>query len=104
MDTKVSVAMEKAINSYFKENGIEYNAEYLLLTPRTYDLYVGNSDYNEEDFDVEKEMMRTIVIYYPSEMYAIPKYLTTNELTGIYRRSNRTMKGFMNDLYEEVRI
>lgn len=104
MQVKVSKTMAKSINSYFNDNGISYRAEVIEMAPRSYDVYVGNSVMNDEDFDMETNMMKVIIIDYPSEYYAMPRYLSTRELRSIYYNSNRTMNGFMDELFEEIEI
>ncbi len=104
MQVKVSKTMAKSINSYFNDKGVSYHAEVVEFTPQSYDYHVGSSYLNDEDFDAETNMMKVIVVEYPYEYYAMPRYLSTRELRSIYHTSNRTMNGFMDELFAEIEI
>ena len=60
---------------------------------------------NDLKFDKEgRNVFKVISATYDPEYYAMPQYLTTNDLLRIYKRSNKTFDGFISAVYEEVGI
>lgn len=105
MNVQVSKTMTNEINNYFKTNGIPYAAIYETMTPAAYgwnvDIY---AEQHEDDFLPASGKMRAIKILYPGELYACPRYITSRELSQVFRKSNKTLAGFMRDLYDEIAI
>ena len=52
--------------------------------------------------DVKK--FNVISVIYPPDYYAPQKYLTTKDLTNIYRKSDGSIDGFMRVLINEIEI
>lgn len=103
MNVQASKTMTKAINEYFKQNGIPYAAIYETMSRAEYswnvDIY---TEQHEDDFLPASGKMRAIKIIYPANYYACPHYITTRELIKVFRKSNKTLAGFMRDLYGEI--
>ena len=104
MKVKVTKVMTSEINKYFKKNGIGYTAYFVEYTPNEYSIYVGSTMCHEDDYDWTKNVMKAIKIAYPDSYYAMPRYLTSNDLYKLFRKCNKTLEGFMKELYSEVEI
>lgn len=104
MNVQVSKTMTNAINEYFKQNGIPYAAIYETMSRNAYALNVDMFDFNGDDYLPQTDKMRAIKILYPVEDYALPRYITTRELVRVFRKSNKTLAGFMGNLCDEIAI
>ena len=102
MIVSVTKKMAEAINKRVREMG--YKAVLETLTPNEFSIYVGSVFNHDEDYDVTTGQMKAIKIIYPDSYYAYPRYLTTKELRSVYRNSNGTYEGFMEELAELVEI
>ncbi len=105
MKVQATKAMTSELNKYFKQNGIPYAAQYETMTPAAFgwnvDIY---TEQHEADILPASGKMRAIKILYPAEDYALPRYITTRELVRIFRKSNKTLAGFMGNLCDEIAI
>ena len=104
MKVMVSKTMVNQINMFFKITGIQYHAAYVEMPLDRYLLYVGSGYDNARDFKPSVNKMKAIRIEYPSSMYAMNHFLTTNDLEKLFHKSDKTLKGFMKELYAEVEI
>lgn len=105
MNVQVSKAMTNEINNYFKNNGIPYKAQYETMTPAAFGWNVDiNTEQHEADFLPASGKMRAIKILYPEDFYACPRYVTTRELLRVFRKSNKTLAGFLGNLCDEIAI
>lgn len=98
----VTKKMADAINKRVKQMG--YAAVIESMTPNEFSIKIGNVFMHDEDYDITTGTMQVIKIIYPDSYYAWPRYLTTKELRSIYKNSNRTYEGFMEELAEMVEI
>ena len=57
-----------------------------------------------QDLDNRTGRIKVFRIEYPAEFYACDRYISTNELNQIFRRSNRTMDGFIESIRNECEI
>lgn len=64
---------------------------------------------------MKKKVMKNVFIYlnkknnailvdYPPKYYAYPKYITTNDLVRVFRRSDKTIDGFIREFKEYIEI
>lgn len=104
MKVKVTKVMTDEINKYFQKNGIGYTAYFVEYSPTEYNIYVGSSMCHENDYDWTKNKMKAIKIAYPDNYYAMPRYLTTDDLYKMFWKCNKTIDGFMKELHSEVEI
>lgn len=56
------------------------------------------------DWIPSRGKMRVIGIQYPPEYYAFPHYLSTKDLTRIFKHSDGTAEGFIKEMKEEITI
>lgn len=104
MQVKVSKVMVKFLNdNLLKSKG--YKAVFQEFTPDQYSLYVSyNIMDNENDYNYNSGKMKSIKIVYPDNYYANSRYLTTNDLVKIFNNSDKTVSGFLNQLWNEIEI
>ena len=57
-----------------------------------------------QDLDNRTGRIKVFRIEYPAEFYACDRYISTNESNQIFRRSNRTMDGFIESIRNECEI
>jgi len=104
MNVMVSKIMVNKINAFFKKVGTNYHAAYVEMPLDRYLLYVGSGYDNRLDFKPSINMMKAIRIEYPPSMFAMNRFLTTNDLSKIFHKCDKTLDGFMKELYAEVEI
>ena len=104
MQVKVSKVMEKFIN----QNVAHVCGCRCHLVKMSVQSYEYNVDYNairnEIDYNPKTGNMQALLIEYDPNYYAMPKYLTTKDLTRIFRGSNKTETGFINELKNALMI
>lgn len=101
MKVKVSKTMAKQLQKNFDNYTITYKTMYLC----DYKVLVDHDDYmHENDFNLNTYKFSVIVVEYPSYFYAMPKYLTTNDLLKCFRRSDKTYKGFIEEVKKEIEV
>lgn len=104
MVVKVSKVMVKFMNENVL-NGTGMVADYCEMSQQNYELYVHYDLFSHEnDFNAKNGKMKAIKILYPDEYYAMPKYLTTNDLVRVFRGSDKTVESFVKCLLNEVEI
>lgn len=105
MKVLATKTMTKAINDFLKQSGERMRAVYETMSRRAFETNVDFDFWdNERDYLPASGEMRAIKIVYPSEYYALPRYLTSAALVKLYRRSNGTYKDFMREVLEEIAI
>ena len=104
MQVKVSKTMVKFLNNnLLKSKG--YKAVFNEMTTDQYSLSVSYDIMeNENDYNYNTGKMKSIKILYPDDYYAVPRYLTTNDLVKIFKNSDKTVSGFLNQLWNEIEI
>lgn len=102
MIVAVTKKMADAINKRVKQMG--YTAIMETMTPNEFSIKVGSAFQHDDDYNVSTGMMQVIMIIYPENYYAVPRYLTTKELRSAYHHSNGTYDGFMDEIAELVEI
>ena len=101
MKVKVTKTMTAALNKHFPE----WSFSFLRLSQ---DAYRTEVDYscidNYQDWDYTRNCMNVIRLDYPATDYALPRFITTNDLLNICRHSNGTLESFMDAAYQELAI
>jgi hypothetical protein len=59
---------------------------------------------NDIDYDMRTGNMKAILVEYPIEYYAMPRYVTTRELQRIFRESDHSYDGFKRSLIDNIEI
>lgn len=101
------VEASKTMTRELKKAITGYEFCYIELNPDAYSWNVASIWDNEIDLKYTKEgkpVFRAIKVIYPPEFYAMPYYLTTRELNKIFRNSNKTLEGFMNEVKAAIEI
>lgn len=85
---KATSVMAKHLNDAFKRKGFDYSAKVVALTERNYSWYVGSvydaQDYG--DYDYNHDQYKAIMVSYPADYYACPRYISTRELAEEFNR------------------
>jgi hypothetical protein len=98
---KVSGSMVKYIKDIIPK---DYEVKLIKLTDREFRFMVDYDEYsNDVDYGVDN-MYRVIQVLYPYEYYAMPKYLTTKDLTRIYKNSVKYGVDFNKELISEIEV
>ena len=71
------------------------------LTESNYYLSVGLNSSTDRDYDYNTGLYNVIEIIYKSSCYAMPRYLTTEDLTKIFRRAARNSKAVTLEQFAE---
>lgn len=101
-------ATRKMLSELRKENDRRetgYTFRFRKMDRNTYGAYV---DYdllrNEQDYSYTTGKFSVIEIEYQPEMYCSARYLTTKDLDRCFRYSDKTYKGFMDQVFAEIEI
>ena len=85
-------------------NGIA-DVKLVKIYPETYKACV---DYDlwkhEDDFSATTNTLRAAQVIYPAESYALPAYITSQDLKRCFAMSDRTWNGFFNEIRNEYAI
>ncbi len=96
MKVKVSRPMVKALNETLEQHGMK-----AVLQEFTVDQYRQYVDYdvyrNETDYSEKKNKMRAIVLHYPDSCYAMPAFITTRDLSKVFKRCSGTWNTFIQE-------
>ena len=107
MKVIVSKVMAKAIQNEIKAGnfpGIE-SAQYIEMTRHDYYFSISLDVWQHEiDYDWKKGMMKVIEITYPADYFAMPRYITTTELSQAFSESDKSYNGFFKALYKIIEI
>lgn len=101
MLVKATNTMLKAIAAAIPE----YNFRLVKFTLHEFRLFVNIDDWrHENDYNPATGKMQVIKVIYPGDYYSIPRYITTNDLLDAFRRSDKTMTGFLQAVKDEIEI
>lgn len=101
----MKVKATKTMAAFLRKSIPEYDFLLSEFYPENYALYVDHDIYrNEIDYKPSTGRFSAIKVVYPSELFAMPQYLTTIDLTRIFRRSDRTERGFVEKMREEIDV
>lgn len=107
MYVMVSKKMASELRKYFKDKPPfnKYGFQFDELSERLYALNVDMYPENHEnDWQADRGLFKFIRVVYPDDYYAMPRYLTTNDLSRCFRSSDGTFKGFMEQVANEIEI
>ena len=76
---------------------------YVKMSPAAYEVHVNNAAwyYNNNDLLYDRagfNYYRVIVLEYAPENYALPAYISTNDLLKVFKHSDKTAAGFINEM------
>ena len=75
------------------------------MTERQFALRVSIETYRHTaDYNAATGLFNVIKITYPSDFWAMPRYITTADLLYIFKHSNKTAEGFAKSFAEYVEI
>lgn len=95
--------LKKEIAKDARFNG--YSLGMCYIRPEYYTYYTGEDDsYFNADYDVIKNRYNTFIVEYPANYCAENRYITTAELTRIFRRSDKTFNGFIKAFGDAIEI
>ena len=80
MKVKVSKVFAKAVNEIAEKYGKRFHAEVRTRGVRPYE------NFCDADFNWETDEVRELVVTYPAEYYACPRYVRTDELLAEFNR------------------
>lgn len=101
MKVKVSKVFAAFINKAAKELGFKAQASVVTMSAHAYKMDVSMDLFAAEDcgdYDWTTGECKAIRVEYPAEYYAMPKYLTTAELTKACRRRQVTTEAELKDM------
>lgn len=105
MLVKVSNVMVKELNRLEQERGGGNVYCMEEVRPEYYRGMIGRyPEDNMTDWNAARGKMRILVLNYPPEDYAVPRYLTTRDLNAVFNKSDGTLEGFYRALLEETEI
>lgn len=101
MKVKVSNPMYKAIKNALPS----YKITLEKLTPEQYERNIDFDLFrNTSDYSYKTGLFSVIKITYPAEYYAMPRYITTRDLTAVFRNSDKTFTSFIEELKSYIAI
>lgn len=100
MKIKTSKVLAKLLNDNIKE----FNIYQQKLTPQQFGWYVDCINSHDNDYDYKTDKYSVLYITYPANWYANTKYITTDDLYQIFKKSNKTLNGFIDTFKEEYMI
>ena len=56
------------------------------------------------DYNAKTGLYNVIVVLYPYEYYAPARYLCTEDLVDCFKRSNKTLDGYIAQVFDEIAI
>lgn len=106
MRIAATTTMAAALNKAFKAKGYKgYKAKQVYLTADQYRWEVGDiydaEDYG--DYNDDKRAYRAIVVLYPDDYYACPRYLTTKDLNRLFSKGD-TLESYTTRVAEDCEI
>lgn len=100
---KMATALKKGLKS--DNRFINYSIEFLKVSDRFYYLNCASRwDDHENDFDYINNTYNVIKITYPDNYYACDRYITTNDLLKVFRGSDKTLAGFIDNFKDYIEI
>lgn len=103
MKIKATKTMALALNKAMKNSNYKVSLE--KFTERQFALYVDIDTYKHDiDYNIEDCTFNVLKVEYPQDYYACNRYLTTRDLVNIYKHSDKTYDGFMQQVIESIEI
>lgn len=106
MKIKATKTMATALNKAMKNSKLSgYKVSLEKFTERQFSLYVDIDSYKHDaDYNLEDGTFNVLKIAYPQDYYACNRYLTTRDLVNIYKHSDKTYDGFMQQVIESIEV
>lgn len=105
MNITTSKTFANFLQTEIKRRKIPYIIEWLQLDEDRFKWFVDfNIFAHKKDYHMDVKKFNVISVIYPPDYYAPQKYLTTKDLTNIYRKSDGSIDGFMRVLINEIEI
>ena len=93
------------MTKFLKNNFPAYNFRLEKFTLEQFKIFVDIDIFSHEnDYNPTTNKIQAIKVIYPDEFYALPRYITTNELIKAFRRSDKTTAGFIQAIRDEIEI
>lgn len=92
-------AIRKAVKPYGYSISLEKVASAIYQQCVDFDLFA-----HEKDYDISSNSFRVIKVVYPENMYAMNRYITSNDLVSIYNKSDKSYDGFMSEVIKEIEV
>ena len=105
MKVKATKVMAEMLNKKFKEHNDGYDVSLEKMSERRFSVNVDlNSFDHDDDYDYKTGQFNVICVMYPLDYYACNRYLTTKDLVRAFQKSDKTLDGFAEAVYESVRV
>ena len=100
MKVQATKTMKDFLNMHLNDIG---RFSYIKMRPAAYAHTVNAAGWYENSNDVifdrnGREFYRVIILEYPPECYAPPAYISSNDLLKVFKHSNKTAAGFINEM------
>ena len=100
MIIQASKTMSHFLNDHLKDIG---SFSYVKMRPAAYNHMVNGAAWYENNNDLifdnsGREFYRVIILEYPPEFYALPAYISSNDLLNVFKNSDKTAAGFINEM------
>ena len=100
MKVQATKAMSDFLNMHLNDIG---RFSYVKMSPAAYELHINSAAwyYNNNDLLFDRagvNYYRVIVLEYPADLYALPAYISSNDLLNVFKHSDKTAAGFINEM------
>lgn len=105
MYIRVSKTIAKFINKTAKELGFKAHAEVVDLSYQNYPVLTGESPFDAHfygDYNYDTAGFKAIMVTYPDEYYACPRYLTTMGLTRFFKSYGATDMDSLKEMFRDM--
>lgn len=104
MQVAATKKMTRVLNSAYSESG--YSFTYTEMSRRYYENSVNYRAWleNGADYIPDRDVYRVIRLDYPPEYYALPRFITTADLSKCFRASDGSLSDFLDNLQDEIII
>lgn len=100
----IKIKVTKKLTNELNKRAENIRFIYHELLPHDYKMRVDYDIFrNDRDYNISSGKMKTIKVVYPPEWYALPRYLTTNDLVGMVRPDD-TLESYCERVLDEVTI
>lgn len=100
MKVQATKTMKDFLNMHLNDIG-RFN--YIKMSPAAYEIHVNSAAWYSNNNDLLTDRAgfnyyRVIILEYAPECYALPAYISTNDLLNVFKRSDKTAAGFINEM------
>lgn len=101
----MKVKASRVIASLLDKNIKDCKISFVQMSSDSYRRYVDTEIYNHDnDIDYRTGKYNVILVDYPPQSCAWPRYITTNELIKIFRMSDKTIDGFICEFKKYIEV